>query len=117
MPPGQAIRQTSPDIFPRVIPLSVGDRTLQLSRINLQAGNGYGVWELDGGLQEEIQEVTIGIVLAYLSDPSQNLPCLGKALVKGTLAPLSTFNTASSTSPIARFSDGSVVRDLFSIVN
>lgn len=100
--------------------ITANGRTLALSRIDLEAGRGYAVWELDGGLLEDAQEVTLGVVLAYVGDSSKNLPGLGTATATVTLAPaggpLASIMTADPSAPIPRFGTVPVVQPLFSIV-
>lgn len=94
----------------------VGDRSLGLARIRTVGGSGVATWEVQGGYNDEQQEMMFGLVVAYRSDPSHFVPGLATVTVNGSHAPLSCVGTASSSGPIPRFSDESFSIDLFSIV-
>jgi hypothetical protein len=94
----------------------VGGRSMGLSEVANRDGTGVAAWEVQGGSNEEAQEMTFGVVVAYRSDPSQNLPQFGIVTLNASLAPLSTVNTASSASPIPRFADNTVQIPFFSII-
>ncbi len=94
----------------------VGDRSLGIAKLPAVGGTSVATWEVQGGYNDEQQEMLFGVIVAYKSDPLQFLPWLAKVTVNGSHAPLSTVNTASSSGPIPRFYDNSLLVDLFSIV-
>lgn len=93
----------------------MGDRSLALSRIQLHARYGVAVWEIQTGASHT-ETFTVGLVIAYKSDPSNYLPGLGTATVGGSLAPTSSVNVASATAPIPRFAFSSVAQEFFTVV-
>ncbi len=90
-------------------------RSIGLSRIEVHDDTAQAVWEIENGAGGE-QSLTVGIAVAYIADPTKNVPSTGNSQVIGYLGPLSTVNTASSTDPIPRFAPWGVPQTAFTIM-
>jgi len=97
-----------------------------LAQVTLSGGAGTAVWEVtsawSGSGVSLPDTLAFGIVVAYASNTTSNLPGLTitgtgttPATAGGGFAPTSTVTTASSTAPIPRFVDTSVQNTLFNI--
>ena len=77
--------------------------------------SGVAVWELSGGALETEQSVTLGLCVAFKSDPQRHSPHFGTSSLTGSLAPLSTVVTQSRGAPIPRFADIPIRMEFFTI--
>jgi len=78
-------------------------RSFALSRLDVQRGTAHAVWEVEGISTDDVQDIEVGVVIAYQSKPEYQMSGLGPVLVSGDLAPWSTSHLADSSSPIPRF--------------
>jgi hypothetical protein len=100
--------------------------TPHLAQVTLSGGAGTAVWEVtsawSGSGASLPDTLAFGIVVAYASNTTSNLPGLTitgtgttPATAGGGFAPTSTVTVASATAPIPRFVDTSVQNTLFNI--
>jgi len=96
------------------------------TQVSLSGGAGAAVWEVtsawSGSGASLPDTLSFGIVVAYVSNTTSNLPGLTitgtgttPATAGGGFAPTSTVTTASATAPVPRFVDNSVQNTLFNI--
>ena len=83
--------------------------------ITLSNGSGAAVWEVVVANPFQVQDFEVAVSVAYAANTSSNLPGLGTASVSGSLAPLSSVATASTSNLQPRFADSSSDRTLFTI--
>ena len=81
--------------------IDMSDRALRLFRLDTSHGMGYAVWEVEGILSHDVQEVNLGLVVIDARGPEERRS--EALLIYGDLAPLSADCMASSRSPIPRF--------------
>lgn len=90
-------------------------RFVPIAELPLSGGASQAVWELENAVGQEEQELTFGIVLAYVARPREHLPALGTAHVYGSFAPITSVDVRSPTAQIPRFVDAPTQAVLFSI--
>jgi len=87
-----------------------------IARVSIVGGAGSAVWEIVNADTTAFERVQMGIVFAWVSNTSANLPSLGTATANGSLAPISTAAGASPAGiPIPRFVDTAANRNLITI--
>jgi hypothetical protein len=107
-------------------PLIAPTASTGLAQVTLSGGAGTAVWEVTSawsGSGASIPDtLAFGIVVAYVSNTTSNLPGLTitgtgttPATAGGGFAPTSTVTVASSTAPVPRFVDTSVQNNLFNV--
>lgn len=85
-----------------------------IAQVPIAAGAGQAVWEVIETDTTEFERMDSRVVVAYVSNPSANLPALGTLLAGAMFAPASAAPAASSA-PIPRFAGEPNARTLLSI--
>ncbi len=90
--------------------------------VSLSGGTGTAVWEIIRDNPNSIETVAFGVVVAYKSNTTSNLPGLTitnagttPATAGGGFAPVSTVTAASTSAPEPRFIDNSAQSTAFNI--
>jgi hypothetical protein len=86
-----------------------------VNQVSIVGGTGQAVWEVVNADTTAIERVSIPVIITYRPNTAANLPTLGTSSANGSLAPLSTVATASTTAPLPRFIDTAVNRTLLTI--
>ncbi len=85
------------------------------NQVSIVGGTGQAVWEIINADTTAIERINIRVFVAYNANTTNNLPSLGTATVNGSLAPISTVSTASTTASLPRFIDTAVNRTWLTI--
>ena len=86
--------------------------------VPLFGGAGAATWEITSASSAAVETVTFGVVVAYSSDPANNKPALNvgsPGTVSGNFAPISSDDKMSAVSPIPRFADLPITKNLIEI--
>jgi hypothetical protein len=85
------------------------------AQVSIVGGAGQATYEIVSTDTTAIERLEIPVVFAYVANTTNNLPALGTSSANGTLAPLSTVSTASSSAPLPRFVDTGANRNFLTI--
>jgi len=85
------------------------------NQITVSGNTATAVYEVLYSNPNVVENLTIPVTPAFLSNTGQNLPGLGQATASASFNPISSVQTASSTAPIPRFCNNSSPANLFSI--
>lgn len=86
--------------------------------VPLFGGAGAATWEITSASSAAVEKVAFGVVVAYASDPANNKPALNvgsPGTVEGNFAPISSDDKMSAVSPIPRFADLPITKNLIEI--
>jgi len=89
--------------------------TSALTAVTVSGGAAPVVYEIISANPSVVEALDVPAVVAFVSNPGNNLPATGVTTVGASFAPTSTVATFSATAPIPRFCPGTPV-NAFSIV-
>ena len=79
--------------------VNAGGSAVGIAPVALSGGAGSAVWEIVDANPEALDQVSFGVVAAYVA------PQPGTATVRGDLAPLSSVGDSDASSPVPRFGE------------
>ncbi len=99
-----------------------GDGTTNLVQVPLAGGAGSATWQIFttpvGTSTSVIEYISFGVALGYSAKPDQNSPALTgttPGTVSGNFAPISSDDKMSVYSPVPRFADMPIAKDLIAV--
>jgi hypothetical protein len=84
-------------------------------QVTAVGNTGAVVYEVVNADPFAVEQATVPVAVAFVSNTGSNLPAPGQSTVQVSFAPLSTVNVASATAPIPRFCDNATARNTFAI--